>query len=962
MPTAIWRFSDFELDRSAYQLRRMGRPVQLERIPLDLLFLLAEKRGALVTREEILERIWGKDVFLETDHSINTAVRKIRHALHDDPETPRFVVTVTSKGYRFVAPLREPHRVKSHREAENTVRPQGSMVGRERELAELRVGLADASAGRGRLFLVSGEPGIGKTRLSVELAVLAQAEGMAVLTGHCLDHQEAVPYLPFVEILESCAEQASDENALRKLLAKEGPELARLMPRLRRAVPDLAPPLDLPPQQARRQLFNSYCGLVARLAIEQPTVLILEDLHWADDSTLSLLDHLVQRLSKLPLLVFATFRDAELDVSPGLAKELEDLLRGRLANHMRLKGLPRNEVAEMLTSLSGKSPPAAVVREIYDETEGNPFFVEELFLHLKEENRLYDATGGFRSELKIGELEAPRSVRLVVGRRLARLSDPTRKCMATAAVIGRFFSFEILQASSTAAADSLLECVAEAEKAGLICSSATGAKAQSEFSHELIRQVVIGRLPAPWRQRLHLEVAEAIEQVCGGELEDHVSELAYHYARSANTQKAVQYLTQAARWACSNSAYKEAEAHVRMTFSLIERMPKGERASHELPLQLLAGLIAAVLRGSSSSEVRDAAIRALELARSLGDYRTEFAAKNALFDHYTFAGDYSRSREMAEAMVAQADASGQPPLRVVAHQQLGQNLHFGADFEAAREHYEAAIAAYNSTLDHSDRGMRRGFAMAHTQLGQLLSRKGFLDQGIAMARRGVELARELTDAETLAWRLIDLAWVHQMRSEIDEILPAAEEAASLSEEYGLSDTLRWATIWRGWAMARKGQLTQNVELTNQGLDVLRMEDGRFWIAEIALRAGDAKAGLAALDVPKSSLRILAEGEEGLSKFLLPLFKGRLLTINEDETDMREGEKLLRYCLDWARKRQAKLHELEATYALARVMARTGRRDEARAMLDEIYNWFTEGFDTADLKDAKALLDELSRSS
>jgi predicted ATPase len=136
-----------------------------------------------------------------------------------------------------------------------------------------------------------------------------------------------------------------------------------------------AAPLDLPPQQARRQLFNCYCDLVARLATEQPTVLILEDLQWADDSTLLLLDHLVKRLSKLPLLIFATFRDAELDVSPELAKALEDLLRGRMANRMRLEGLPRDGVAEMLTSLSGKSPPAAVVREIYAETEGNPFFL-----------------------------------------------------------------------------------------------------------------------------------------------------------------------------------------------------------------------------------------------------------------------------------------------------------------------------------------------------------------------------------------------------------------------------------------------------------------------------------------------------------------------------------------------------------------------------------------------------------
>ena len=165
--------------------------------------------------------------------------------------------------------------------------------------------------------------------------------------------------------------------------------------------------------------------------------MILEDLHWADDSTLALLDHLAQRLSDLPVMVIGTYRDAELNVTRELAKTLEDLLRGRRATRVALSGLPRDEVAAMLNSLSGKSVPGAVVGEIYAETSGNPFFVEELFRYLEEEKRLYDAAGQFHSELKIGEQDAPPSVRLVVARRLGRLSEPTRKMLATAALIGR---------------------------------------------------------------------------------------------------------------------------------------------------------------------------------------------------------------------------------------------------------------------------------------------------------------------------------------------------------------------------------------------------------------------------------------------------------------------------------------------------------------------------------------------
>lgn len=490
MSAGICRFGDFELDPAASRLRRKGRVVHLERIPLELLCLLVERRGQLVTREEILERIWGKGVFVDSENGINTAVRKVRRALNDDADAPQFITTVASKGYRFVA------RISGAGLSPATgLRPaQGEFVGRGREMALLREGLGEAASAYGRLFLISGAPGVGKTRLAEELAAQAQAEtnAMTVLAGHCNEHDGAVPYLPFVEILESCVDRCASSDRLRVLLGEQGPELTRLLPKLRRILPDLAPPLKLSPEQARRHLFNCFCDFAARLAREQPTLLILDDLHWADESSLSLLSHLAQRLSNLPLLVVGTYRDIEAGVTRALAKTLEELLRGRLATPIRLKGLPRDEVARMLKGLSGQAPPAAVVDEIYAETEGNPFFVEELFRYLEEEHRLYDAAGGFRPELKIAELEVPQSVRLVVGRRLARVSDRTRKMLATAAVTGRSFAFQVLEASS--GADGLLECVEEAEKSGLILSAAENLRA--EFCHELIRQAVLSDLSA----------------------------------------------------------------------------------------------------------------------------------------------------------------------------------------------------------------------------------------------------------------------------------------------------------------------------------------------------------------------------------------------------------------------------------------------------------------------------------
>src|ERR1700719_3711334 len=462
MSEDLLQFEDFVLNRGACELRRGAVVVPLQRIPLELLCLLVERRGQLVTREEILERVWGKGVFVDSENSINTAVRKVRRALSDDPDAPRFVATVPARGYRFVAEIRTPKIASTE---QFRARPPGGMVGRERELALLLSGLDDAASRRGRLVLISGEPGVGKTRMADEVAAAADVKRMAIMVGHCSEHDEAVAYLPFVEILEDFIDRASNQDVLRAALGDQGPELARLIPKLKNIIPELPPPLDLPPAQARRHLFNCFCDFIARIASQQPTLMILEDLHWADDSTLSLLHHLTQRLHDLPLMVIGTYRDAELNLTRELAKTLEDLLRARLATRVRLKGLLRDEVAAMLNSLSGKSPPAAVVGEIFAESEGNPFFVEELFRHLEEEERLYDSAGQFRSELKIAELDAPPSVRLVVARRRERLSDLTQKMLATAAVIGRFFSLDILQVSSEGDPDSTLERVAEAEKA-----------------------------------------------------------------------------------------------------------------------------------------------------------------------------------------------------------------------------------------------------------------------------------------------------------------------------------------------------------------------------------------------------------------------------------------------------------------------------------------------------------------
>ncbi len=779
---------------------------------------------------------------------------------------------------------------------------------------------------------------------------------MALLVGHCSERDEAVAYLPFVEILENFIDRASTPDALRTALGEQGPELARLLPRLKNILPGLPPPLDLPPAQARRQLFNCYRDFIARVAREQPLLLVLEDLHWSADSTLSLLDHLVQRLSDLPLLLVGTYRDAELNVTTRLAKTLEDLLRGRLATQVRLTGLPRDEVAAMLKGLSGKSPPDAVVSQIYAETEGNPFFVEELFRHLEEENRLYDSASQFRSELGLGELETPPSVRLVVARRLARLTDLTQKMLATAAVIGRLFSFEILARASVADEDSILNCIEEAEKAGLLFSVSDSPKARFEFSHELVRQAVIGGLSAARRQQLHLEVANAIERTYSAALEDYCAELAHHYARTSNTEKTVEYLDRAGRQAIKRGALKEAELCLKQAIAALSTTPETpERINREFNLQFALWQVLAGTRGFTTDETVRAARHLRELGEKTGNPVQLINALRAAWGAAYLQAELTAAQQAAEQIMEVVQPSGSRYGLTFAHSALGLILAFRGELTQAMQHSAAAIASYNESDWSGD--VWNPHVDSLSWMGLVLWNLGCGDQGRAKIHESISLSERLKSPGALAVSLGNASGFYMNLRKPGTVREAAERLSTLASEQQLPQFVALGSVYRGWAMAEQGRIDEGIALIRAGLDSLATLGTRLYLpasfialSEAQARAGQIEEALATIDQAFSAV--------GEVQIFLPAVlwqRGELHMKRGDETraagDFREA-------IAAARRIGSKAFELRATTSLARLLAKQGKREEARAMLADIYGWFTEGFDTADLKDAKALLDEL----
>src|ERR1700737_4952756 len=297
-----------------------------------------------------------------------------------------------------------------------------AFVGRKTERGAIRTAIDRALSRHGSLIMLGGGPGVGKSRLAMEMAEYASRVGFRCLVGHCYERDEPFPYLPFAEIVESNLAQAASLDDFRRQMGDNAGELAQLAPSLRRVFPDIPQPMELPPAQKRRYLFQSFSDALGRAARTRSYLYILEDLHWADESSLALLIHLANRVTQLPVVIIGTYRDGYSDNNQALVITQEELIWLDI-RPLKLGGLSKDAGAQMLHGLSQRHVPESLVSAIFDESQGNPFFVEELYRHLLEDGKPFDAAGQFRTDFKIDEVDVPENVRLIIGRPLERLNE-----------------------------------------------------------------------------------------------------------------------------------------------------------------------------------------------------------------------------------------------------------------------------------------------------------------------------------------------------------------------------------------------------------------------------------------------------------------------------------------------------------------------------------------------------------
>ena len=435
-------------------------------------------------------------------------------------------------------------------------------VGRSAELEAVREMVTRAKRGDGALLLFSGEAGVGKTRMILEAEKIAQDNNFTVLRGHCSNTDFAPPYEPALEQIEQMSRTLGPE-LMRRAMGDNATEIAKLMPELRQQYGDIPPYPSLPPEQERRYLLHGMAEFVARGARgRQPILLIYEDLQWADDSTCILLRYIVERLKGEPVLLMGTYRDSELTAGAPFGRVLQELVRGRLAEDLRLKRLTPAELVELLVRQFGAEPPSTLAELVYSKTEGNPFFIEEVIRHLSDAGQLVTEAGKFRQDIDIPDTEMTRGVRLIIEDRISRAGAHCREVLALAAVVGRTFAFDLLvKADPARSEDDILDAVEEAERMHLIEDVSHDRVARYRFVHEQMRQTLSGALSLPRRQRLHLRIAEALESGGPAKAEQAANEIGHHLYQAGSAADGVRtarYLTLAGEHAVAALAFEDA--------------------------------------------------------------------------------------------------------------------------------------------------------------------------------------------------------------------------------------------------------------------------------------------------------------------------------------------------------------------------------------------------------------------
>ena len=872
----------------------------------------------------------------------------------------------------FAQPL-EVYQVLSESTARSRLDATGStgltpLVGREQEVGLLLERWGQVKDGLGQVVLLSGEAGIGKSRLVQVLKEHVASEPQAWLTPcQCSPYYQNTALFPLIDLLERVALRFErEESSAQKLRKLEGFLVQYGLP-LAEVVPLFAALLSLPltadyvsqtvsPEQQKQQTLQTLLTILLRIAAQQPLLFVMEDLHWVDPTTLELLSLLVDQGPTARMLVLLTCRP---DFS------LPWTRRAHLTQ-VTLNRLPRRQAAEMTARVAhGKALPPTVVEQVVAKTDGVPLFVEELTKMVLESGLLQEGEERYELTGALPSLAIPITLHDSLMARLDRLA--TVKSLAQfGATLGREFSYELLQAVAPWDEATLRRGLQQLVEAEFLYQQGLPPQAAYVFKHALIQDAAYQSLLRSTRQQHHQHIAQVLEARFAEICETQPELLAHHYTEAGLEEKAVAYWQRAGQQALQCSANPEAVQHLTKGLELLSTLPESpSRALQEIDLQIALGPALSATKGRAAPEVEQTYARARVLCAQVGETPQLFPALRGLCGFYQYRGALPTARELGEQLYRLAQHEDEPTPRMEAHTALGPTLFYLGEYAAARTHLEQGIALTDPvvqralTLRHDVAPGVRCLALAAFTLWCL----GSPAQAVRRSQEALAMAQELAHPQSLAFAQHCAALLHQRRRESPAVQAYADGVLTLATAQRFPLYIGWGACWRGWALTMQGQGEAGLAQLRQGMTALLSTGQRVsqplclvLLAEAVEHVGQVEEGLCLLAETLTAFEASKRNDMLTEAYRL---QGEFL-LRQAIPNATQAETCFQQALGIARRQQAKSWELRAATSLARLWQRQRKRAEAHALLAPIYGWFTEGFDTADLQEAKALLAELQR--
>ena len=821
------------------------------------------------------------------------------------------------------------------------------LIGREPEWQKLQAIWRQAEQGKAQMVLVSGEAGIGKSRLAEEMLIWANQQGLSVARTRAYAAEGRLSYAPVAEWL--CSE--SIRPALLQLDKIWLSEVSRILPELFTERPDLPPPDALIEPTQRIRFFEALARAV--LKARQPLLLVLDDLQWCDQDTLEWLHYLLRFDLPARLLIIGTVRPEEIDAKHPLTRLLSDLRNTNQFNEIELKRLDAAESAKLANHILNRPVELSEATQLYADTEGNPLFVVEM------------ARAGLGKGIEREEganLRLPPRVQAVITARLDQLSEPAKGLMHLGAAIGRAFSFDVLVKASDLNEESLLNSLDELWQRRIVQAKDGNTY---DFTHDKLREVAYAQIGPIRRRLLHRRVASAMEVVYASDLDSVSSQLAANYEQAGMNESAILYYRQAASVAQRVLAYDEVINLVNRGRSLLHTITERNlRDQYELALLTIHSLTPIGTSGIPSEERFATMTRVLELNHQLGR-PTNPSILRALALNRITNGNYHQSLQIGTQLLQLAEQNSDPILLVEGYYILGVTHFWLGEFEKAREHLANGIVHYMP--QHSDLHLAQFSwdpkVVCLCRLSQNLWCQGYPDQAAQLQQESIRLAQSLNHPFSLGYAMLWDVLFQYLLGNPDQARLQAAAALSLSRKHSMIFFLHNLTAFHGWAVAECGELEAGMAELQRGIAELKKLGAKnnrsIFLSQLAQQHAKLGQFDHSLDLLEEAFATMAQPGIGdhCYRAHLHCIQGDVLLAKGAAESVVEAEYYR--AIKVAQMQAAKSFELHAATSLARLWQTQGKITEARNLLQPVYDWFTEGFDTHDLKDARELLDQLT---